>query len=201
MYLNLENQRCLLNKRHRSKSIKKPQQQQEKKRTRLDVWTAVSSQYVSVSQWWAPLAGKSSRKPSVHFHSSFQQCQCCDSLLGQRDYWDQASPSSMPLAQSAQPAQSVPQAPRCLTEQPTRRTESKEAPGTLLIVNALGGSLASQHEEGPQSQSCPNAPCSALTQTFWGWYICSEALHFLRASSEKNWYLRISQLSTQSAPV
>lgn len=137
---------------------------------------------ISVSQWWALLAGKSLRKPSVHFHSSFQQCEWCDSLLGQRDYWDQASPSSMPLAQPAKPAQSAPQAPRCLTEQPTRHTESKEAPGTPLIVNALGGSLASQHEEGPQSQSCPNAPRSALTQTFWGWYICSEALGFPRLS-------------------
>ncbi|CAB1459414.1 unnamed protein product [Pleuronectes platessa] len=61
----------------------------------------------------------------------------------------------MPLAQPAKPSQSVPQAPRCLTEQPTRRTESKEAPGTPLIVHALGGSLASQHEEGPRSQGCP----------------------------------------------
>lgn len=160
----------------------KAQVQFYKKRTFLDVWTAVSCQYISVSQWWALRAGKSFRKPSVHFHCSFQQCEWCDSLLGQRDYWDQASPSSMPLAQPAKPAQSVTQAPRCRTEQPTRRTESKEAPGTPLIVNALGGSLASQHEEGPQSQSCPSAPHSALTQTFWEWYICSEALHFLRLS-------------------
>lgn len=133
---------------------------------------------LSVSQWWVLLAGKSFRKPSVHFHSSFQQCEWCDSLLGQRDYWDQASPSSMPLAQPAKLAQSVPQAPRCLTEQPTRRTESKEAPGTPLIVHALGGSLASQHEEGPQSLGCPTAPHSALAQRFWGRYICFEALCF-----------------------
>lgn len=133
------------------------------------------------SQWWALLAGKSFRKPSVHFHSSFQQCEWCDSLLGQRDYWDQASPSSMPLAQPAKPAQSVPQAPRCLTEQPTRRTESKEAPGTPLIVHALGGSLASQHEEGPQSQGCPTAPHSALAQRFWGRYISALRLYVSEA--------------------
>lgn len=112
----------------------------------------------SVSQWWAPPAGKSFRKPSVHFHSCFQQCECCDSLLGLKDYWDQASPSSMPLAQAAKSAQSVPPAPRCLAEQPTRRTESKEAQGNPLIVNALGSSLAKQHEEGPRSQGCPTAP-------------------------------------------
>lgn len=141
----------------------------------LCVWTTLSSLYISVSQWWALLAGKSFRKPSVNFHSSFQQCEWCDSLLGQRDYWDQASPSSMPLAQ---PAQSVPPAPWCLTEQPTRRTESKEAPGTPLIVHALGGSLASQHEEGPQSQGCPTAPHSALAQRFWGRYIYCEGWGF-----------------------
>lgn len=73
--------------------------------TCLCFWTSVSSQYVSVfSSWWVLLADKSFRKPSVHFHSSFQQCEWCDSLLGQRDYWDQASPSSMPLAQPAKPA-------------------------------------------------------------------------------------------------
>lgn len=142
-------------------------------------WTTVSPQYVSVfCSWWALLADKSFRKPSVHFHSSFQQCEWCDSLLGQRDYWDQASPSSMPLAQPAKPAQSVPQAPRCLAEQPTRHTESKEAPGTPLIVYALGSFLASQREEGPQSQGCPTAPHSALTQRFWGRYICFEAFGF-----------------------
>lgn len=84
----------------------------------------------------------------------------------------------MPLAQPAKPAQSVPQAPRCLIEQPTRRTESKEAPGTPLIVCALGGSLASQHEEGPQSQGCPTAPHSAFTQKYRGRYICFEASGF-----------------------
>lgn len=148
------------------------------KRTCLCVWTVLSSQFIAVSQWWVPPAGKSFRKPSVHFHSSFQQCEWCDSLLGHGDYWDQASPSSMPLAQPAKPAQSVPQAPRCLTEQPTRRTESKEALGTPLIVHALGGSLANQHEEGSQSQGCPTAPHSALSQRFWGWYIFFEALQF-----------------------
>lgn len=148
----------------------------------------------SVSQWWAPPAGKSFRKPSVHFHSCFQQCECCDSLLGLKDYWDQAFPSSMPLAQAAKPAQSVPPAPRCLAEQPTRRTESKEAPGNPLIVNALGSSLAKQHEEGPRSQGCPTAPRSALTQRFRGRYICSETLHFPGLSLEKRWNLRISQL-------
>lgn len=149
------------------------------KTTCLCVWSTLSSQYVSVSQWWALQAGKSFRKPSVHFHSCFQQCEWCDSLLGQRDYWDQASPSSMPLAQPAKPTQSVPWAPRCLTEQPTRRTESKEAPGTPLIVHALGSSPASQHEEGPQSQGCSTAPHSTLTQRFWGRYsVCFEALRF-----------------------
>ena len=139
---------CLSNQRH-------PFTFYRKKKQLVCVFEPHWVPSTSVSQWWAPLAGKSFRKPSVHFHSSFQQCEWCDSLLGQRDYWDQASPSSMPLAQPAKPSQSVPQAPRCLAEQPTRRTESKEAPGTPLIVHALGGSLASQHEEGPRSQGCP----------------------------------------------
>ena len=81
-------------------------------------------------------------------------------------------------SQPSQPSQLL-EPPRCLTEQPTRRTESKEAPGTPLIVHALGSSLASQHEEGPQSQGCPTAPHSVLTHRFWGRYsICFEALCF-----------------------
>lgn len=144
---------------------------------------------VSVSQWWALQAGKSFRKPSVHFHSSFQQCEWCDILLGEKDYWDQASPSSVPLAQPAEPTQSVPRATplRCLTEQPTRRTESKEAPGTPLIVHALGSSLASQHEEGLQSQGCPTAPLSALAHRFRGQYsVCFEALTNSKAGNLKS---------------
>lgn len=88
----------------------------------------------------------------------------------------------MPLAQPAELTQSGPQSPPyprpgCLTEQPTRRTESKEAPGTPLIVHALGSSLASQHEEGLQSQGCPSAPRSALSHGFRGQYsVCFEAV-------------------------
>lgn len=79
-----------------------------------------------------------------------------------------------------QPSQ-FPEPPQCLTEQPTRHTESKEAPGTPLIVHALGISLASQHEEGPLSQGCPTAPHSALAQRFRGPYICFEAFFIFEA--------------------
>lgn len=129
--------------------------------------TTLTPQHISVSQWWAVPAGKSFRKPWVHFHSSFQQCECCDSLLGQRDYWDQASPSSTPLAQPATPSQSAPGAPQCLTEQPTRHTESKEAPGTTLIVHALGGSLANQHEEGAPGPKPVHSPGSESLRTIY----------------------------------
>lgn len=64
-------------------------------------------------------------------------------------------------SRSSQPSQ-FPEPPRCLPEQPTRRTESKEAPGTPLIVHALGSSLARQPEEGPLSQGFPTAPHSQI---------------------------------------
>ncbi len=82
--------------------------------------------------------------------------------------------ASGPASQASPVSSSSPPVP---TEQHTRRTESKEAPGTPLIVHALGGSLASQHEEGPQSQGCPTATHSALAKRLWGRYICFEALH------------------------
>lgn len=103
------------------------------KRTCLCVWTLVSSQCVSVSQWWAPPAGKSFRKPSVHFHSSFQQCECCDSLLGAKGLLRSGLPqlyASGP-ASTGRPSQFLLEPPGALQSSPPGAQRAKRHQGTL----------------------------------------------------------------------
>lgn len=162
----MKKQCCMSNQRHRFNFIKG---------TCLGVWTAASSQYVSASRRWALLAGKSFRKPSVHFHSCFQQCEWCDSLLGQRDYWDQASPSSMPLAQPAKPAQSVPPAPPVpyrAAHQAHREQRGTRDPSNCPCFGRLSGKPAWRGPPVPRLSHCsPLSPRSEILRTIyllWG---------------------------------
>lgn len=83
---------------------------------------------------------------------------------GQRDYWDQASPSSMPLAQPGEPTQSVPQAPPVpyrAAHQAHREQRGTRDPSNCPCFGQLSGKPAWRRPPVPRLSHCsPLSPHS-----------------------------------------
>lgn len=145
------------------------------KRTCLCVWTTVSSQCVSVSQWWALRAGKSLRKPSVHFHSSFQQCEWCDSLLGAKGLLRSGLPqlyASGPASQASPVSSSSPPVSYRAAHQAHREQRGTRDPSNCPCFGRLSGNPAWRRPPVPRLSHCsPLSPRSEILRTIyllWG---------------------------------
>lgn len=135
------------------------------------LWTVNHSElpvlYVSVSQRWVLLAGKSFRKPSVHFHSSFQQCEWCDSLLGQGGLLRSGLPwlyAFGPGSQARPVCSSSPPVPYRAAHQAHREQRGTRDPSNCQCFGQLSGNPAWRGPPVPKLSQC--SPLNPHSDTY-----------------------------------